>query len=132
MIHIYDSHYRGACPSERVEQINAMTWQAYHYPDRAPLCLHVPNESKGTAAHHHLRQKEGVKPGVPDIIDLSCSVPGLFEMKRLDRTKSALSRHQKDFLASADAQGHFVAVCYGAENFKLAYAYYVRQYGGNT
>lgn len=132
MIHIYDSHYRGECRSERCEQIDAMTWQAFNYSDRAPLCFHVANEARGTAAHHHLRQKQGVKPGVPDIIDLSCSVPGLFEMKRLDRTKSSVSRHQKSFLASADAKGHFVAICYGYEQFQLAYAYYVRQYGGNT
>lgn len=132
MIHIFDSHYRGPCPTERVEQINAMSWQELAYPDRAPLCFHVPNESRGTAAHHQIRRKEGVKAGVSDIIDLSCSVPGVFEMKRLDRTKSKTLQSQKDFLAAADAKGHFVAICYGFLQFKLAYIEYVRQYGANT
>lgn len=132
MIRIYDSGYRGACRTERCEQIDAMSWQEFNYPDRAPLCFHPANESRGTAAHHQLRRKEGVKAGVSDIIDLSGSVPGVFEMKRRDRTKSKLSGVQKDFLEASAARGHFVAICYGADQFALAYADYVRQYGSNT
>lgn len=132
MIRIYDSHHRGPCRSERCEQIDAMSWQEAHYPERAPLCFHPANESHGTAAHHHLRRKEGVKPGVSDIIDISGSVVGVFEMKRLDKAQSKLSAAQKDFLAASDACGHFVAICYGHEQFRLAYADYVRQYGSNT
>ena len=61
---------------------------------------------------------------MPDLIDLG-GVVGLFELKRLDRTKSKVSAEQKTFMqASADA-GHFCAICYGFEQFKLAYADYL-------
>lgn len=122
VVRIYDSGYRGPCKSERCEQIDAMSWQEFNYPDRAILCFHPANESMGTAKHHELRRKEGVKPGVSDIIDLSGCVVGIFEMKRLDRTKSKTSKAQKDFLAAGDAAGHFVAICYGASQFMLAYS----------
>lgn len=125
MIHIYDSGYRGECRSERCEQIDAMSWQEYNYPDRAILCFHPANESMGTARHHELRRKEGVKPGVSDIIDLSGCVVGIFEMKRLDRTKSKTSKAQIGFLEAGDAAGHFVCICYGAPQFMLAYSHFI-------
>lgn len=125
MIHIYDSHHRGPCPSERVEQINAMSWLSVHHADRYELVCHVPNESRGTAMHYAMRAKEGVKAGIPDILDLGGPILGMFEMKRLDRTKSSVSPDQKRILGAAAASGAFVAICYGAENFKLAYTAYV-------
>lgn len=125
MIRIYDSNYRGQCPSERVEQINAMSWLSVHHADRYDLVCHVPNETRGAALHHAIRAKEGVKPGIPDILDLGGPILGMFEMKRLDRTKSSVSADQKRILAAGSAAGAFVAICYGAEQFKLAYADYV-------
>lgn len=125
MIHIYDSHHRGPCPSERVEQINAMSWLSVHHADRWPLIFHCPNESRGTAAHHAIRQKEGVRAGVPDILDLGAPLIGAFEMKRLNSQISRPTKEQLDFLAGIDAGGGFAAIVYGAENFKLAYTAYV-------
>lgn len=128
MIHTYDSHHRGACRSERAEQIDAMSWLAYNYPDHYRLCFHVPNESAGNAMHYAMRHKEGVKAGVPDIIHLGGAGSwrcGLFELKRLDRTKSRVSHEQTAFLEAAAEAGCFAAVCYGFEQFKVAWLDYL-------
>lgn len=121
MIRIYDSGHRGECRSEMAEQIDCISWLQYNHPDRWPLIFHVPNEIKASPQYMQRRQKEGVRPGVADIIDLG-RVPGLFELKRLDRTKSRLSNEQKAFLKSGADAGHFVAVCYGFFEFCKAYA----------
>lgn len=131
MIRTYDSGYRGACRTERAEQIDCISWVDHNFPERSTLLFHPANEAKGTASHHALRKKEGVRGGVSDIIDLNNTPSFICELKRKDRTKSALSPTQKTFTAAADAAGHFVCVCYGFEQFKLAYndyiAYHVKQ-----
>lgn len=124
MIRIYDSGYRGECRSERCEQIDCISWLQVAHPDRWPLCFHCPGETKATPQHMQMRAKEGVKPGPPDIIDLG-GVVGLFELKRLDRTKSKVSKDQREFLLAGANSGAFAAICYGFESFKLAYADYL-------
>lgn len=124
MIRTYDSNYRGECRSERMEQIDCISWLRHNYPERWPLIFHVPNETHSRGNHHLMRSKEGVKAGVPDIIDLG-RIPGLFELKRLDRTKSKVSKEQREFLQAGADAGHFAAICYGFEQFKLAYADYL-------
>lgn len=124
MIRVYDSNYRGECRTERCEQIDSISWLSFNYPERFQLIFHCPGETKAKAQHMQMRAKEGVKAGPPDIIDLGVVV-GLFEMKRLDRTKSKVSKEQKAFLQAGADAGHFVAICYGFEQFKLAYADYL-------
>ena len=124
MIRIYDSNYRGDCRTERCEQIDSISWLAFNYPERFPLIFHCPGETQAKAQHMQMRAKEGVKAGPPDIIDLG-GVVGLFEMKRLDRTKSKVSKEQNGFLQAGADAGHFVAICYGFAEFKLAYADYL-------
>ena len=128
MIRTYDSHFRGHCRTERAEQIDCISWLGYHYPAEFSLIWHTPNESSGNAFHHSLRVKEGVKAGVPDIIHIGGTEiwrAGLFELKRQDRTKSRLSDEQKAFLEAADARACFAAVCYGFEQFKVAWLEYL-------
>lgn len=124
MIRTYDSGYRGECRTERCEQIDCASWLQFNHPDRWPLIFHTPNEAKAKAQYMQMRTKEGVKAGVPDLIDLG-GVVGLFELKRLDRTKSKVSTEQKAFLQDSADAGHFAAICYGFEQFKLAYADYL-------
>lgn len=123
-VRVYDSHYRGPCTSERGEQIGAIQWIEAHHPDRFPLVFHPANEQKAKVQFMELRRREGVKPGVSDIIDLggtSIWRAGVFEMKRLDRIKSKTSRDQHLFLATAADNGCFSAICYGRDQFILAY-----------
>lgn len=124
MIRIYDSNYRGECRSERCEQIDSISWLAFNYPDRFPLIFHCPGETKASPQYMQMRSKEGVRAGVPDIIDLG-GIVGLFELKRLDRTKSKISKDQLGFLNRGSMAGHFAAICYGYEQFKVAYADYL-------
>lgn len=124
MIRIYDSGHRGECRTERPEHIDAISWLKHNHPDRWPLIFHPPNETRGKGNHHIIREKEGVKSGPPDIIDLG-GVVGLFEMKRMDRTRSSISKEQRAFLQAGADAGHFAAICYGFEQFKLAYADYL-------
>lgn len=120
MIRTYDSHYRGECRKEELEQIDCASWLQHNHPDRWPLCYHVPNETKATAHYMQKRQKMGVKSGVSDIIDFGL-VRGAFELKRLDRTKSTVSKEQREFLTGVDESGGFAAICYGFVEFKNAY-----------
>lgn len=124
MIRTYDSGYRGDCRVEKLEQIDCISWLKYNYPDRWRLIFHCPGETQAKAQHMQMRAKEGVKAGPPDIIDLG-GIVGLFEMKRLDRTKSKVSREQREFLENGVSAGHFAAICYGFSEFKLAYADYL-------
>lgn len=124
MIRTYDSGYRGECPSEAVEQINSMGWAEKNHPDRWPLVWHTPNEIRATPQYMAKRKKMGVKSGVSDIIDFG-EIRGAFELKRKDRTKSKISKDQREFLEAVAASGGFAAICYGAEEFKLAYADYI-------
>lgn len=127
MIRIYKGDFRGDCRTERCEQIDAAGWLEKHHPDRWPLIWHTPNETKGTARHMQMRAKEGTKPGVPDLIDANGPINGFFELKRLDPNKSRLSADQRKFLQAAADRGHFVAVCYGFEQFKLAYVDFLKR-----
>lgn len=121
VIHTYDSGHRGPCRSERCEQIDSMGWLEKNHPDRWPLILHVPNETRASPQHMQMRAKEGVKAGVSDILDFGL-IRGAFELKRCDRTKSRLTKEQREFLQAVADSGGFAAVCYGFEQFKLAYA----------
>jgi hypothetical protein len=125
MIRIYDSNYRGECRVETIEQIDCASWLQYNYPDRWQLIWHTPNETKATASYMQKRQKMGVKSGVSDIIDFGL-VRGAFELKRLDKSKCKVSKDQREFLAAVDASGGFAAIVYGFEQFKLAYADYLK------
>jgi len=129
MTRTYGGTYRGPCRTERPEQIDAISWLSIYHPERFPLIFHCPSETRATASHMQMRAKEGVKPGIPDIIDMAGPVLGLFEMKRRDRTKSSLSKAQKDVLAAAERAGHFTAICYGVDAFKEAYADFLSLHG---
>lgn len=124
MIRIYDPNYRGECRQEWAEQIDCMSWLEAVHPDRFPLCFHVANEIKANAQYMQKRRKMGVKAGVSDIIDLG-EVRGLFELKRLDRSQSSVSKDQREFLLAGANSGAFAAICYGFEQFKLAYTDYL-------
>lgn len=121
MIHTYDPNHRGPCRSERCEQIDSMGWLEKHFPERWPLIWHTPGETRASPQHMQMRAKEGVKAGVSDIVDFGL-VRGAFELKRCDRTKCKVSAEQRAFLRAVDDSGGFSAICYGFEQFKLAYA----------
>lgn len=131
MIRIYGKPIKGKCRSEEAEQIDCMNWVNYHYPERAILCFHPANEvtvdkrKPGWILHLEKRRRKGVKSGVVDIIDLHGTDvwrSGVFELKKLD---GRVDKDQIAFLEAADVRGCFSAVCYGFEQFKVAWIEYL-------
>ena len=128
MIEIYDSGYRGKCRHEDSEHIDCVAWVRHHHPALAALLLHPANESMIPVQYRSKLSKMGLLTGASDLILLvpSSRHPyALFELKRCDRTKSRVSTAQHDVLQAADAVGAFSSVCYGFDQFKLAFTDYI-------
>lgn len=135
-IHTYNSglFVEGPVRSEFCEQVDSMGWIQKNHPDRWPLVWHTANEVKASAKHMQDREKAGVKAGVPDIVDAGGPINGFFELKRLHHRpapgkpirRSYPTKAQREFLAEAAARGHFAAICYGFDQFKKAYADYLK------
>lgn len=120
----WDDAAKGDCRLELSEQIDAMAWLKEFYPKARKLTFHVPNESDSKPQHRASLQQQGVTSGVSDIITLWG--PGAaFEMKRVIKAKSSVSKEQREFLANAVAQEKFAALCYGASAFKQAWVDYL-------
>jgi len=127
-VKIYDSGLRGDCPVEHIEQINAVSWFRYHYPQYRYLFFHPVNEGNIPVHYRAKLNKCGMLPGMSDCVLLvSTDLHGyaLIELKRQNRTKSKISEDQKRVLNAAFEAGAFAAVAYGAEQFKLAIADYL-------
>lgn len=114
--------------SESCEQIDCMNWLAKNYPERFDLCFHCANEVKANAQYMQKRAQIGVKSGVPDIVDVNGRITGFFELKKVPYrdekgriNRNTVSKSQREFLEKASKKGHFCAVCYGFEQFKVAY-----------
>lgn len=119
-----DTEAKGDCRLEVSEQIDAMAWLKEFHQDARKLTFHVPNESDSKPQHRASLQQQGVTSGVSDIITLWG--PGAaFEMKRVIKAKSSVSKEQREFLASAVAQKKFAALCYGASAFRQAWVDYL-------
>ena len=119
-----DAAQKGECRLEVSEQIDAMAWLKEFYHDARRLTFHVPNESDSKPQHRASLQQQGVTSGVSDIITL-WGYGAVFEMKRAIKSKSSVSKEQREFLANAVVQKKFAALCYGASAFKQAWLDYL-------
>ena len=120
-----DAEQKGDCRHEVSEQIDAMAWLKEFYPEARRLTFHVPNESDSKPQHRASLQQQGVTSGVSDIVTL-WGYGGAFEMKRAIKSKSSVSKEQRDFLRLSHQQGKFSALCYGASAFKQAWLDYLK------
>lgn len=120
----WDDEAKGDCRLEVSEQIDAMAWLKEFYPDARKVTFHVPNESDSKPQHRASLQQQGVTSGVSDIVTL-WGAGAVFEMKRAIRSKSSVSKEQREFLANAVVQKKFAALCYGASAFKQAWLDYL-------
>ena len=112
---VYDSGYRGNCPLESAEQITFFNKIRSEYPDTyGKLAFHVRNEGKRTQNQIQREKAEGLTTGVVDII-----IPGgasfVCELKRKDKTKSRLSKEEKEYLEISSNLGAYSCVAYGWE-----------------
>lgn len=120
----WDDEAKGDCRLEVSEQIDSMAWLKEFYPDARMVTFHVPNESDSKPQHRASLQQQGVTSGVSDIVTL-WGTGAAFEMKRVIKAKSSVSKEQREFLRLAHQQGKFAALCYGAAAFKQAWLDYL-------
>lgn len=116
-IKIYgDPDYRDKkCPKEAAEQVTFINQLRLRYPDTyGLLVVHVRNEGKKSAAQVAKEKMEGMAVGAPDIL-IPGGVSFLCELKRRDRTLSALQEGQLPYLLAAQDQGAFCCIAFGWE-----------------
>lgn len=82
------------------------------YPE-LELLFHVPNGGRREAREAASLKKQGVKPGVPDLI-LPVARGEYFGLYiELKAGKNKPSTHQLEWIENLNQQGYFVKVCYG-------------------
>lgn len=115
-------------PTESEEQISLITWwdaEGGHALCKCErdLLFHIPNGGKRSESEAARFQREGVRPGVPDLCLAVArnGYHGLYiEMKRSKRSESKISEYQKAMIERLKQGGYAVTVCYGAEEAKQA------------
>lgn len=123
----YLEYYGGpvkACPLEKIDQMNSVSWLRYEYPDY--LFWHTVNEGSKHKASAVADHQMGLLKGVSDIlvlIGLGGKYPfAAIELKRQGKSQaSPVSKEQREFLAAVRNRGGFSAVAYGFEQFKIAF-----------
>lgn len=123
----YLEYYGGpvkACPLEKIDQINSVSWLRYEYPGY--LFWHTVNEGSKHKASAVADHQMGLLKGVSDIlvlIGLGGKYPfAAIELKRQGKSQaSPVSKEQREFLAAVRSRGGFAAVAYGFEQFKIAF-----------
>lgn len=123
----YLEYYGGpvkACPLEKIDQINSVSWLRHEYPDY--LFWHTVNEGSKHKASAVADHQMGLLKGVSDIlvlIGLGGKYPfAAIELKRQGKAQaSPVSKEQREFLAAVRSRGGFAAVAYGFEQFKIAF-----------
>src|SRR5690625_5976683 len=64
-----DTTYRGACPSEAMEQVTFFNRLRSQYPETwGRIALHPRNEGKRTPGQVYREKSEGMAEGAPDIV----------------------------------------------------------------
>lgn len=123
----YLEYYGGpvkACPLEKIDQMNSVSWLRYEHPDY--LFWHTVNEGSKHKASAVADHQMGLLKGVSDIlvlIGLGGKYPfAAIELKRQGKSQaSPVSKEQREFLAAVRSRGGFAAVAYGFEQFKIAF-----------
>nr|CAK6604957.1 unknown function [Klebsiella phage vB_Kpn_K69PH164C2] len=123
----YIEYYGGpvkACPLEKIDQMNSVSWLRHEYPDY--LFWHTVNEGSKHKASAVIDHQMGLLKGVSDILILigfGGKYPfAAIELKRQGKAQaSPVSKEQREFLAAVRRRGGFAAVAYGFEQFKIAF-----------
>lgn len=123
----YLEYYGGpvkACPLEKIDQMNSVSWLRHEYPDY--LFWHTVNEGSKHKASAVADHQMGLLKGVSDIlvlIGLGGKYPfAAIELKRQGKSQaSPVSKEQREFLAAVRSRGGFAAVAYGFDQFKIAF-----------
>lgn len=114
-------------PSESTEQIKTVLKFSMFYPKEAQLLIAIPNGSYRKPLEAIRLKREGVKPGMTDLMLLMpCGGFHGFclEMKRADG--GAISAAQKKMHTLLAEQGYSVKICSGATEAYAALESYLK------
>jgi hypothetical protein len=116
-----DLSYRNAsCNHEWVEQKDFFGWMKEHFPLFFEIAVHPKNEGKRTGKQSSQDKQIGsLNSGASDIV-IPCRVPFVCELKKLDHTKSILSKNQIQYLERCQALGAFACIALGNNGAKIA------------
>ncbi len=113
--------------TEDMEAIDFYSHVKYQMPELGSLFFHVANESQSAPQYRKKVKQMGLTSGVADYLCLAprggCPYAAI-ELKRARKKDSSVSAEQTAFLKEAEAEGAFVAICYG---YKSA-LYALREY----
>ena len=115
---------------EAEEQISIMQWTEYNkgrFPE-LDLIYHVGNGGSRHVAEAANLKRQGVKPGVPDLVlpVPMCGFAGLYLELKVDKS-CKISDNQKKWIEMLREQGYKAGVCYGAEHAIKVIENYVSQ-----
>ena len=116
-------------PTEAQEQERIFEWAAWMQTAHPELRLmhHIPNGGYRNPREAARLQREGVRPGIPDIF-LPCARGGhhglYIELKRRDGGR--LSEKQGTMIAALREEGYRVEVCHGADEAIRVIAEYLK------
>ena len=98
--------------TEHQEQVNLVNWLAYNHKELRFFA--IPNGEKRNISVAKRLKKEGVSPGVPDLM-----FPSLFAFIEMKKEKGGrLSNHQKEWLDYLEKCGYKCFVCNGFKEAK--------------
>jgi len=109
-----DTTFRGDCPTETAEQVTFFAQLNIRVPKLAKIALHIRNEGARTWHQAARHKSEGMNTGASDII-IPCCPPIVIEMKRMDHTKSRITKEQEQYLIDCQEAGALVCVALGYE-----------------
>ena len=110
---------------EKDEQIALFDWASYRTD--LQLMFHIANEGRRSVQHTQALLRQGMKPGVPDIMlpVARGRYHGLFiEMKR--RIGGRVSPEQRAWQKALLEEGYCAVVCKGFEDAKETIDWYMR------
>jgi hypothetical protein len=120
-----DRTYRGACPTESMEQVTFFSRLRKAYPDTWGLiAFHPRNEGKRTWNKVAIEKAEGMVKGASDVI-IPANPAFVCEIKRKDHTKSQWQDGQQEFLYAAKEAGSYVCIALGADAATEAFRFYL-------
>lgn len=108
-----DQSFRGACPTEALEQRAFFKALRKHEPRFGAIAVHIRNEQARSVEQTRMWQADGMNAGAVDII-IPARLPFVCEMKRADHTKSTWSKGQQEYLHAVIDLGGFACVALGA------------------
>lgn len=113
---------------ESAIQQACVSWFRQAYPRY--LIIAVPNGGSRNAKEASNLKKEGVTPGVSDLIIIAERAVLFIEMKA---GKNTQQQTQKDFQKTVERLGHIYKVCYSLQEFQLTVEYWLKErYGYDT